>query len=245
MTDASHTIALIDDDRNITTSVSIMLEAEGYVTRIYNDGESGLAGVLKDPPDLIVLDVKMPRMDGIEVLTKLRLEANTPVIFLTSKDDEVDEAIGLRLGADDYVTKPFSQRLLLERIRAVLRRHHPEPLSPAQNSSAPATAQKPETQNGLTLDDARHLCLWQGNPVNLTVTEYLLIKALSSPPGHVKSREELAQAAFGDDMSANGAGDARAIDSHIKRLRKKFRDVDPGFDGIETLYGAGYRYSHD
>lgn len=224
------TIALIDDDRNITTSVGMTLEVEGFTIRTYNDGEAGLQGVTQNPPDLIVLDIKMPRMDGIEVLTKLRLSSNTPVIFLTSKDDEVDEAIGLRLGADDYITKPFSQRLLLERIRAVLRRHTPQDLA---KPSAP--------QKGLSLDDARHLCLWQGRPVNLTVTEYLLIKTLATPPGHVRSREELAMAAFGEGE----AGDARAIDSHIKRLRKKFRDSDPGFDGIETLYGAGYRYSHE
>lgn len=224
------TIALIDDDRNITTSVAMTLEAEGYTIRTYNDGEAGLEGVRETPPDLIVLDIKMPRMDGVEVLTKLRVSSNTPVIFLTSKDDEVDEAIGLRLGADDYITKPFSQRLLLERIRAVLRRHTPQ-----------IAANPVPVQTGLSLDDARHLCLWQGKPVNLTVTEYLLIKALATPPGHVRSREELAVAAFG----VGETGDARAIDSHIKRLRKKFRDIDSGFDGIETLYGAGYRYSND
>jgi two-component system response regulator ChvI len=221
------TIALIDDDRNITTSVSILLEAEGYSTRIYNDGEAGLAGVLEKRPDLIVLDIKMPRMDGMEVLTKLRQKSETPVIFLTSKDDEIDEAIGLRLGADDYITKPFSQRLLLERIRAVLRRHTPQKPQAQDNA-----------QTGLVLDDARHVCLWNGQSVGLSVTEYLLMKTLASPPGHVRSREELAAAAFGPAEAA----DTRAIDSHIKRLRKKFRDTDPGFDQIETLYGAGYRY---
>lgn len=213
MTDTAHTIALIDDDRNITASVSITLESEGYTTRIYNDGEAGLEGVLKTPPDLIVLDVKMPRMDGIEVLTRLRNTSDTPVIFLTSKDDEVDEAIGLRLGADDYITKPFSQRLLLERIRAVLRRHHPQTAQPS-NQKPPAND---TPASNLSLDDARHLCLWKGQTVSLTVTEYLLIKTLANPPGHVKSREDLAEAAFGTDNT----GDARAIDSHIKRLRKK------------------------
>ncbi|HRQ62002.1 MAG TPA: response regulator transcription factor [Alphaproteobacteria bacterium] len=227
----THTIALIDDDRNITTSVSMALEAEGYKTRLYNDGEAGLKGVLAAAPDLIVLDIKMPRMDGIEVLTRLRQSAQTPVIFLTSKDDEIDEAIGLRLGADDYITKPFSQRLLLERIRAVLRRHGP----------APAAAPVPKQGGGLALDDARHACLWNGTNVHLSVTEYLIVKALATPPGHVKSREDLAAFAFGADES----GDARAIDSHIKRLRKKFRDIDPDFDRIETLYGAGYRYNDE
>lgn len=227
----THTIALIDDDRNITTSVSMALEAEGYKTRLYNDGEAGLKGVLGQAPDLIVLDIKMPRMDGVEVLTRLRQSSQIPVIFLTSKDDEIDEAIGLRLGADDYITKPFSQRLLLERIRAVLRRHGPV------KAQTPA----PEQGGGLVLDDARHACLWNGTNVHLSVTEYLIIKALAAAPGHVKSREDLAAAAFGADEP----GDVRAIDSHIKRLRKKFRDVDSDFERIETLYGAGYRYNDE
>jgi len=177
----THNIALVDDDRNILTSVSMSLEAEGYAVKTYNDGEEGLSGIQDNTPDLVVLDIKMPRMDGMEVLTKLREESSVPVIFLTSKDDEVDEVIGLRMGADDYITKPFSQRLLIERIRALLRRGE------IQKSPEKATKNEEVVQCGhLTLDDSRHLSSWKGTPINLTVTEYLLIKALALRPGHVK-----------------------------------------------------------
>lgn len=226
-------IALVDDDRNIIASVSMSLEAEGFNVKTYNDGEEGLQGITDNPPDLVVLDIKMPRMDGMEVLTKLREKSALPVIFLTSKDDEVDEVIGLRMGADDYITKPFSQRLLIERIRALLRRQQ------LQNA-------KPEETKGediieradLRLDDSRHLCTWTGKPVNLTVTEYLLVKALAQRPGHVKNRDQLIDLAYGENIYV----DDRTIDSHIKRVRKKFKAVDTDFNQIETLYGIGYRY---
>lgn len=236
----TQTIVLVDDDRNILTSVSMALEAEGFAVKTYNDGEEGLRGILDTGPDLVVLDIKMPRMDGMEVLSKLREKSAIPVIFLTSKDDEVDEVIGLRMGADDYITKPFSQRLLIERIRALLRR---EALR-RENSSAKKEndANKNKIVRGdLVLDDERHECTWKGDPVNLTVTEYLLLKALALRPGHVKNRDQLIDMAYGDNIYV----DDRTIDSHIKRLRKKFRDVDEEFAQIETLYGVGYKYRED
>ncbi len=228
----SQNIALVDDDRNIITSVSMSLEAEGFNVKTYNDGEEGLKGITDSPPDLVVLDIKMPRMDGMEVLSKLRETSNMPVIFLTSKDDEVDEVIGLRMGADDYITKPFSQRLLIERIRALLRRQQ------LQNN-APETNETDIVQRGdLVLDDSRHLCAWKGDAVNLTVTEYLLVKSLAQRPGHVKNRDQLIDLAYGENIYV----DDRTIDSHIKRVRKKFKAVDTAFNQIETLYGIGYRY---
>lgn len=237
----SQKIALVDDDRNILTSVSMALEAEGFNVKTYNDGEEGLNGIQAAPPDLVVLDIKMPRLDGMEVLSRLRESSQIPVIFLTSKDDEVDEVIGLRMGADDYITKPFSQRLLIERIRALLRRH--------SLGNAPATANsKGEEDKGLvtarghlTLDDARHISTWKGQAVNLTVTEYLLLKALALRPGHVKNRDQLIDMAYGENIYV----DDRTIDSHIKRIRKKFRAVDQEFNHIETLYGVGYKYKDE
>ena len=231
----THNITLIDDDRNILTSVSMALEAEGFSVRTFSDGEEGLKGVTGNPPDLVVLDIKMPRMDGMEVLSKLREQSSIPVIFLTSKDDEVDEVIGLRMGADDYITKPFSQRLLIERIRALLRRQ--DLLKQKEDEGSKAKAEK-VVRGNLELDDARHLCTWKGQPVNLTVTEYLLVKALAQRPGHVKNRDQLIDMAYGENIYV----DDRTIDSHIKRVRKKFKQVDDDFNHIETLYGIGYRY---
>lgn len=232
------TIALVDDDRNILTSVSMALEAEGFTVKTYNDGEEGFKGVTGNTPDLVVLDIKMPRMDGMEVLSKLRETSQIPVIFLTSKDDEVDEVIGLRMGADDYITKPFSQRLLIERIRALLRRQE---LMQNNKPESSGEAREKIVRGNLVLDDARHLCTWKGGPVNLTVTEYLLVKALAIRPGHVKNRDQLIDMAYGENIYV----DDRTIDSHIKRVRKKFRAVDEEFNQIETLYGIGYRYKEE
>ena len=232
------TIILVDDDRNIITSVAMALEAEGFLVKTFNDGEEGLKGILADTPDLVVLDIKMPRMDGMEVLSKLREKSALPVIFLTSKDDEVDEVIGLRMGADDYITKPFSQRLLIERIRALLRR---EALR-NQLVALPKTEDLTITTRGnLILDDGRHVCTWKGREVDLTVTEYLLLKALAIRPGHVKNRDQLIDMAYGENIYV----DDRTIDSHIKRIRKKFRVVDDEFSQIETLYGVGYKYKEE
>ena len=228
-----NTIALVDDDRNILTSVSIALESEGFKVRTYADGTEALRGIQAHPVDVAVLDIKMPRMDGMELLNRLRENSNLPVIFLTSKDEEVDEVLGLRMGADDYITKPFSQRLLIERIRALLRRER------LAGRIEEATPEEQAIQRGnLTLDPSRHLCSWKGQEVNLTVTEFLILKALAHRPGHVKSRDQLMDAAYGESIYV----DDRTIDSHIKRLRKKFRQVDKEFQQIETLYGVGYRY---
>ena len=227
-----NTIALVDDDQNILTSVSMALEAEGFTVHTFKDGEEALRGLAQRQIDLAVLDIKMPRLDGIEVLTRLRRDSNMPVIFLTSKDDEIDEVLGLRMGADDYIKKPFSQRLLIERIRALLRRQELAQEETDPNSEGTAV------RGYLILDSSRHLCTWKGQAVALTVTEFLILKSLSNRPGHVKNRDQLMDAAYGDAVYV----DDRTIDSHIKRLRKKFKMVDPDFEQIETLYGVGYRY---
>lgn len=232
------TIALVDDDRNILTSVSIALQTEGFLTRVYSDGEAALKALVDNPPDLAVFDIKMPRMDGLELLRRLREKSQIPVIFLTSKDDELDEALGLAMGADDYIAKPFSQRLLIARIRAILRRF--EPAAPAGSENA-GSAAGPIERGRLSMDPARHRTTWKGEPVTLTVTEFLILEALAQRPGIVKTRNQLMDAAYQDDIYV----DDRTIDSHIKRLRRKFRATDPEFDSIETLYGAGYRFSED
>jgi two-component system, OmpR family, response regulator ChvI len=228
------TIALVDDDRNILTSVGMLLEQEGYHVRTYADGASALTALQATPPDLAIFDIKMPRMDGLELLRRLRQGADLPVIFLTSKDEEIDELMGLNAGADDYVRKPFSQRLLLERVKAVLRR------ADARKNGTGTTEPRREAliRGKLGLDPQRHDCTWDGKPVRLTVTEFLILQCLAQRPGFVKSRDNLMDAAYDDQVYV----DDRTIDSHIKRLRKKFKVVDDDFDAIETLYGVGYRY---
>lgn len=227
-------IALVDDDRNILTSVAIALKGEGFKVKTYSDGASGLEGLQADPPDLAVLDIKMPRMDGMELLRRLRQESNLPVIFLTSKDDEIDEVLGLKMGADDYIGKPFSQRLLIERIRTILRRSGLNAASEADGDTETSF-----TRGKLVMDPDRHYVAWEGASVQLTVTEFLILQSLAQRPGYVKSRDQLMDAAYSDDVYV----DDRTIDSHIKRLRKKFRVIDKDFDGIETLYGVGYKYT--
>jgi two-component system, OmpR family, response regulator ChvI len=228
----ANSIALVDDDKNLLASVSIALEAEGFEVRTYKDGEEALRGLTQRPVDLAILDIKMPRLDGMELLTRLRRTSAVPVIFLTSKDDEIDEMLGLRMGADDYIKKPFSQRLLIERIRALLRRQEL-----AQEETSP-TSETTMVRGELVLDGSRHLCTWKGAAVALTVTEFLILKSLAARPGHVKNRDQLMDAAYGDSVYV----DDRTIDSHIKRLRKKFKSADDDFNQIETLYGVGYRY---
>ena len=225
----SEKIILVDDDSNILASVSVALRAEGWDVETYPDGEKGLIALQRNSPDIAVLDIKMPRLDGMELLKKLRVSSDVPVIFLTSKDDEVDEAIGLRMGADDYITKPFSQKLLIERIRAVLRR------SSLKNSSEPNKLIK---RSELSLDPDRHLCMWKDQEIRLTVTEFLILHSLIFRPGLVKNRDQLIDIAYGETIYV----DDRTIDSHIKRMRRKFRAFDKDFDRIETLYGVGYRY---
>jgi two-component system response regulator ChvI len=227
------TIALVDDDRNILTSVSIALEAEGYRIMTYTDGASALEGFKTSPPDLAILDIKMPRMDGMETLRRMRQKSDTPVIFLTSKDEEIDELFGLKMGADDYIAKPFSQRLVVERVKAVLRRFQPK-----DPGNAAAEAARVLERGKLRLDPERHTCHWDSHPVMLTVTEFLILQALATRPGVVKTRDALMDAAYDDQVYV----DDRTIDSHIKRLRKKFKQADDDFDVIETLYGVGYRF---
>jgi two-component system response regulator ChvI len=230
-------IALVDDDKNILASVSMLLEQEGYHVRTFSDGAAALTALTTAPPDLAILDIKMPRMDGLELLRRLRQAQDLPVIFLTSKDEEIDELMGLNAGADDYIRKPFSQRLLLERVRAVLRRAEGKGAPPSA-ASVEAAKKEALVRGKLALDPQRHECTWEGRPVRLTVTEFLILQALAQRPGFVKSRDSLMDAAYDDQVYV----DDRTIDSHIKRLRKKFKAVADDFDAIETLYGVGYRY---
>ncbi|MBZ0215747.1 MAG: response regulator transcription factor [Fimbriimonadaceae bacterium] len=226
-------IALVDDDRNILTSVRIVLESEGYKIDTYTDGASALESLRKDTPDLAILDIKMPRMDGMELLRRLRQDTELPVIFLTSKDEEIDELFGLKMGADDFIHKPFSQRLLVERVKAVLRRSQPRDSAPASEEGAVVLERGP-----LRMDPERHDCTWHGEQVTLTVTEFLILQALAQRPGVVKSRNSLMDAAYEEQVYV----DDRTIDSHIKRPRKKFKAVNNKFDVIETLYGVGYKF---
>jgi two-component system response regulator ChvI len=232
-------IALVDDDRNILTSVSIALQAEGFVTRVYTDPTAALKAFLEKQPDLGVFDIKMPHMDGIELLRRVREFSTIPVIFLTSKDDELDEALGLAMGADDYISKPFSQRLLIARIRALLRRQElaKSAASPSDNEPEPVLLER----GRLVMDPARHKVLWSGKDVTLTVTEFLILEALAQRPGVVKTRNQLLDIAYQEDVYV----DDRTIDSHIKRMRRKFRVSDPDFDAIETLYGVGYKFQDE
>jgi len=231
-------IALVDDDRNILTSVSMTLEAEGYQVATYTDGASGLEGLTSDQPDLAILDIKMPRMDGMELLRRLRQKTDLPVIFLTSKDEEIDELFGLKMGADDFITKPFSQRLLVERVKAILRRSAPREPGAVAAHGAVASPKSVIERGALVLDEERHTCTWKGDKVTLTVTEFLILQSLAVRPGVVKSRNALMDAAYDDQVYV----DDRTIDSHIKRLRKKFKVTDDDFEMIETLYGVGYRF---
>ena len=228
-------IALVDDDRNILTSVKMTLEGEGFEIDTYSDGQSALEAFYRKQPDIVVLDIKMPRMDGMDLLQKMRPKISSPVIFLTSKDDEIDEVLGLRMGADDYIKKPFSQRLLVARIRALLRRQ-------AQFSDSLVVGEKGRhllERGALTMDPMRHAVTWKDSEISLTVTEFVLLQALAQRPGFVKSRDQLMDVAYDDQIYVYD----RTIDSHIKRLRKKMRAVDSQFSCIETLYGIGYRYS--
>lgn len=231
-------VALVDDDNNILTSVSIAMQAEGFSTRIYSDGEAALQALLEQPADIGIFDIKMPRLDGLELLRRLREKSAMPVIFLTSKDEELDEALGLAMGADDYITKPFSQRLLVARTKAILRRT--QLLAESVDESG-ANDPDPITRGKLEMDPARHQVKWDGEAVTLTVTEFLILEALATRPGVVRTRDQLMDTAYHDDVYV----DDRTIDSHIKRLRRKFREVDSEFSAIDTLYGAGYRFTDD
>jgi two-component system response regulator ChvI len=223
------TIAVVDDDRNILTSVSMALEAEGYRITTHMDGSSALDAFAADPPNLALLDIKMPRMDGMETLRRLRENSDLPVIFLTSKTEEIDELFSLKMGADDFIRKPFSRALLLERIKAVLRRHGKLPKVGGNVT--------PLEHGPLRMDPERHTCTWKNEPVALTVTEFLILHALAERPGVFKSRDALMDVAYDDQVYV----DDRSIDSHVKRLRKKFKQSDNSFEMVETIYGVGYR----
>jgi two-component system response regulator ChvI len=228
------TIALIDDDRNILTSISIALEKEGFKVQTYVDGESALIGLSRTPPDLAVIDIKMPKMDGEELLKKLRKKTSLPVIFLTSKDDEIDELLGLKLGADDFVKKSggFSIKVLIERIRVQLRKKYINNIEDTKNII---------THGKLKLDPSQLECEWDGKqlPDKLTTTEFLIVKELAKRPGIIKERSQLMDIAYREDTDIED----RTIDSHVKRIRKKFKKIDTNFSAIETRYGSGYRWN--
>ena len=217
--------------------MSITLESEGFTVETYNDGQAALDAFNRSLPNLGVFDIKMPRLDGLDLLQRVRQKSNMPLFFLTSKDDEIDEIFGLRMGADDYVTKPFSQRLLLERIRALLRRKE----AIEGNVVADSDDTNVLVRGNLTMDPLRHLVTWKQQDVTLTVTEFLLLQSLVQRPGFVKSRDQLMEVAYQEQIYV----DDRTIDSHIKRLRKKMRSVDDNFSAIEILYGIGYRYNEE
>jgi two-component system response regulator ChvI len=230
---AMPTIALVADDRNVLTSVSIALKAEGYRVAAYTDGASALNDFRTEPPDLAILDIKMPRMDGMETLRLLRAKSDMPVIFLTSKAEVIDEVFALKMGADDFFRKPFSQHLLVERVKAVLRR------ASLKDGTFPKKATNKVLERGtLRMDLERHTCTWKNERVTLTVIEFLLLQALASRPGVVKSRKALIDSVYDGPTNV----DERNIDSHIKRLRKKFTASDSEFDMVESLYGVGYRF---
>ena len=228
------TIALIDDDRNILTSISIALEKEGFNVQTYLDGESALIGLSRTPPDLAVIDIKMPKMDGEELLKKLRKKTSLPVIFLTSKDDEIDELLGLKLGADDFVKKSggFSIKILIERIRVQLRKKNINNIEDAKNIIV---------HGKLKLDPSQLECEWDGKqlPDKLTTTEFLIVRELAKRPGIIKERSQLMDIAYREDTDIED----RTIDSHVKRIRKKFKKIDTNFSAIETRYGSGYRWN--
>ena len=232
-----NTVFLIDDDKNILTSVSILLETEGFKVKTFSDGESGLKGILENNPDIAVVDIKMPRLNGIELLKKLRKKSNLPVIFLTSKDTEIDELLGLKVGADDYITKPFSQKILIERIRILIKRSK---IIDTKKVNKVLNDNDSIKTGDLFLDYEKYLCKWKNKTVNLTVTEFLLIKSLAENIGVVKSRDQLIISAFGEDKENI---DDRSIDHHFKRIRKKFKKTDNKFNSIITVYGGGYKFS--
>ena len=229
----THTIALVDDDRNILTSISMALEHEGFKVQTYIDAENALVGISRNPPDLAVIDIKMPRMDGEELLTRLRKKTTIPILFLTSKDEEVDELLGLKLGADDFIKKSggFSVKVLIERIRVQLRK-----------KTSNIDDSKNLIRHGkLVLDPSQLECSWNGKslPEKLTTTEFLIVKELAKRPGIIKERAQLMDIAYKD----NNEIEDRTIDSHVKRIRKKFKLVDQNFSAIETRYGSGYRWN--
>ena len=229
----SHTIALVDDDRNILTSISMALENEGFKVQTYIDAENALVGISRNPPDLAVIDIKMPRMNGEELLRRLRKKTTIPILFLTSKDEEVDELLGLKLGADDFIKKSggFSIKVLIERIRVQLRKK----TNNIEDSKTLIIHGK------LKLDPSQLECEWNGKPLpeKLTTTEFLIVKELAKRPGIIKERAQLMDIAYKE----NNDIEDRTIDSHVKRIRKKFKKVDQSFSAIETRYGSGYRWN--
>ncbi|MGR3593964.1 MAG: response regulator transcription factor [Limimaricola soesokkakensis] len=229
-------IALVDDDRNILVSLSMTLEAEDFHVETFTDGRSALDAFDERMPDLAVLDIKMPQMDGLDLLQRLRKKSTVPVLVMSSKDDEVDEIVALRMGADAYVKKPFSQRVLVERIRALLRRQRVGSVQTAGDTPAPEVSSM--VRGPLVMNSLRHEVTWKGNSVPLTGAEFLLLWALAHEPGVVRSRDKLLDVVRHDEADPYD----RSIDGHIKRLRKKMHDADPEFSAIETLYGIGYRY---
>ena len=230
-------IALVDNDCNLLTSLSVMFESEGFAVTIYQDGQLALSAFTNHMPDIAILDVTLPGLNGLDLLQKIRYKSAIPVIFLTAKNDEIDEVLGLRMGADDYVKKPCSQRVLLERVHNLLRRLTIKSTDPIAGSGGNTIIER----GPLIMDPLCHAVKWNGADVSLTVTEFLLLQNLAQRPGYVKSRDQLMDVAYDEQVYV----DDRTIDSHIKRLRKKIRFTDPNFKAIETIYGIGYRFNEE
>jgi two-component system response regulator ChvI len=229
-------VLLVDDDQALQTILAAALTDEGFVVATARNGLEGVRAFEADGADLVILDVLMPELDGLEACRRIRKKSTVPIILLTSRSEEVDRVTGLETGADDYVTKPFSTRELVARIRALGRRAGmaPSPAAPAPS----ALGAEPVQAGALRLDPARFEALWQGKPVTLTRSEFQILGALARNRGTVLARERLLDIARGEDAVVTD----RTVDTFIKRLRKKIRDVDESFDEIETVFGVGYRY---
>ena len=229
-------IAVVDDEEHLRVTLAQALHKEGFTVLSFSDGRAAWGGFEKELPDLAILDIVMPGMDGLELCRKIRsVSTSLPVIFLTSRDEEFDRVLGLELGADDYLCKPFSLRELIARVRVLLRRS--ASFGEVRDPSPADTV----TAGRLSLDAERFTVSWSGVPIRLTVTEFRILAALARMPGFVRSREDLLAAAFPQDAYMSD----RTVDCHIKRIRRKLADADASFDGIETIYGLGYRLRED
>jgi two-component system response regulator ChvI len=227
------TIAIIDNNRGVLALLNDLFEAEGFHVLLYINGMQAFEAFESRLPDVVISEIKLPTMDGFELLRRLRHKSDVPLIFLTGRADEADEIIGLRLGADGFVRKPFSHRLLVERVKTVLRRY------PWGAAAALRKADQTAIERGhLWMDKERYICTWKGLNVDLTKAEFRLLEALAIRPGTVKSRDALMEIALEDRALVH----PRRVDNHIRRVRKKFRAVDEKFNEIKSQYSIGYRF---
>jgi two-component system response regulator ChvI len=229
---AARRVAIVEDEETIREGIALALRREGHHPEPFDDGLTAWEAMERLLPDLAILDIGLPRLDGLELCRRLRTKSDQlPIIFVTSREEEFDRVLGLEIGADDYLCKPFSMRELMARVKVLLRR-----ASYADGLRPPS--ERPIAVGELLMDPLRLSVSWKGIHVPVTVTEFLLLQALAARPGVVKTREQLIDAAYPERVSVSD----RTIDSHIKRIRRKFASVDPAFTRIEGVYGAGYRY---